>query len=202
MRVLGILKDLKEIELSELNLNNIGAWPAAVRALVYGLIVIVVLTLSYFLRLTDLQAQLKQARAEELTLKQQFMVKARQVAQLQDYKKQMELMESAFASLLGQLPSSAEVPGLLEDISSAGLRSGLAFEEIKLLPERAQPFYIELPIQLKIVGGYHDLATFISAVAQMPRIITTHDFSIKPVQADAGHQLLMDILVKTYRYHG
>lgn len=201
MRVLEILTNLTKVELNELELSNIGAWPAAVRLLLYGLIVIALLTLGYFLRLTDLQAQLKQARADELLLKQEFRVTARQTAQLKDYKKQMKLVETAFASLLEQLPNNAEVPGLLEDISSAGLRSGLEFEQITLLPEIVQPFYIELPIQLKVVGHYHDLAAFLSSVAQLPRIITTHDFSIKPVSAGTDAQLLMDILVKTYRYH-
>ena len=201
MRVLEILTNLTKVELNELELSNIGAWPAAVRLLLYGLIVIALLTLGYFLRLTDLQAQLKQARADELLLKQEFRVTARQTAQLKDYKKQMKLVETAFASLLEQLPNNAEVPGLLEDISSAGLRSGLEFEQITLLPEIVQPFYIELPIQLKVVGHYHDLAAFLSSVSQLPRIITTHDFSIKPVSAGTDAQLLMDILVKTYRYH-
>lgn len=201
MRVLEILTDLTKIELSELQLSNIGVWPMTVRLLLYGLIVIALLTLGYFLRLTDLQVELKQARADELLLRQEFRVTARQTAQFENYKKHMELMEAAFSSLLEQLPNSAEVPGLLEDISSAGLRSGLEFEQITLLPEIQQPFYLELPIQLKVVGHYHDLAAFLSAIAQLPRIITTHDFSIKPAQAGTDTQLLMEILVKTYRYH-
>ncbi len=75
------------------------------------------------------------------------------------------------------------------------------FEEIKLLPEVVQQFYIELPIQVKVFGSYHDLATFVSAVAGMPRIVTLHDFSIKPVVAGNSSRLAMDILVKTYRYN-
>lgn len=201
MRLLEILTDLTKIELSELELSNIGAWPAAVRVLLSGLIVIALLTLGYFLRLTDLQVQLERARAEEVLLKQEFTLTAGQAAQFKDYKKHLELMETAFASLLGQLPSNAEVPSLLENISSAGLGSGLEFEQITLLPEIEQPFYRELPIQLKVVGHYHDLAMFLSALAQLPRIITTHDFSIKPTQTETSAQLLMEILVKTYRYH-
>lgn len=111
------------------------------------------------------------------------------------------LMEASFEALLRQLPSDTEVPGLLEDITSAGLNSGLEFEEIKLLPEVTQPFYIELPIQIKVFGSYHDLATFVSAVAGMPRIVTSHDFAIKPVAAGNSSKLAMNILVKTYRYN-
>ncbi|POC68531.1 pilus assembly protein PilP, partial [Vibrio vulnificus] len=86
--------------------------------------------------------------AEEETLKQQFSTKAFQAANLEAYKAQMKEMEESFGALLRQLPSDTEVPGLLEDITRTGLGSGLEFEEIKLLPEVAQQFYIELPIQI------------------------------------------------------
>ncbi|RMS17183.1 Type 4 fimbrial bioproteinsis protein PilO [Pseudomonas coronafaciens pv. garcae] len=99
------------------------------------------------------------------------------------------------------MPSDTEVPGLLEDITRTGLGSGLEFEEIKLLPEAVQQFYIELPIQITVVGGYHDLATFVSGVASLPRIVTLHDFEIKPVDPKVPGKLRMSILAKTYRYN-
>jgi type IV pilus assembly protein PilO len=102
---------------------------------------------------------------------------------------------------LRQLPSDTEVPGLLEDITRTGLGSGLEFEEIKLLPEVTQQFYIELPIQITVVGAYHDLATFASGVASLPRIVTLHDFQIKPVEPGNTQKLRMSILAKTYRYN-
>lgn len=201
MNIVDSFKSLAKIDFSELDLNNIGAWPVAVRALACVIAFFVVLVLGYFMHLSDMQAELDRNRAQEVTLKQQFAVKVRQAANLEEYKQQMKLMEASFEVLLRQLPSDTEVPGLLEDITSAGLSSGLEFEEIKLLPEATRPFYIELPIQIKVLGSYHDLATFVSAVSGMPRIVTSHDFSIKPVTAGNGSKLAMDILVKTYRYN-
>lgn len=201
MSVLDSLKSLGKIDFAELDLNNIGSWPAAVRALACVLAFIAVLALGYFMHLTDLQEMLERQKSEEASLKQQFTAKVSQAANLEEYKQQMQLMEASFEALLRQLPSDTEVPGLLEDITSAGLNSGLEFEEIKLLAEVTQPFYIELPIKIKVFGSYHDLATFVSAVAGMPRIVTLHDFSIRPVNAMNNSKLVMDILVKTYRYN-
>lgn len=201
MSVLDSLKSLGKIDFAELDLNNIGSWPAAVRALACVLAFIAVLALGYFMHLTDLQEILERQKSEEASLKQQFTAKVSQAANLEEYKQQMQLMEASFEALLRQLPSDTEVPGLLEDITSAGLNSGLEFEEIKLLAEVTQPFYIELPIKIKVFGSYHDLATFVSAVAGMPRIVTLHDFSIRPVNAMNNSKLVMDILVKTYRYN-
>ncbi|HKM26136.1 MAG TPA: type 4a pilus biogenesis protein PilO [Thiopseudomonas sp.] len=201
MSVLDSFKNLGKIDFSELDLNNIGSWPAAVRTLACVLAFIAVLVLGYFMHLTDLQDVIERNKAEEASLKQQFTAKVSQAANLERYIEQMQLMEASFEALLRQLPSDTEVPGLLEDITSAGLNSGLEFEEIKLLAEVTQPFYIELPIKIKVFGSYHDLATFVSAVAGMPRIVTLHDFSIRPVSATNNTKLMMDILVKTYRYN-
>lgn len=200
MSFMDSLKSLRQVDFNELDVNNIGSWPVAVRALACIVVFVAVLVLGYFFYLTDMQDNLARYQQEESSLKEQFASKVRQAANLSAYKEQMVLMEASFDALLRQLPSDTEVPGLLEDITSAGLNSGLEFEEIKLQPEVEQQFYIELPIQVKVYGGYHALATFVSAIASMPRIVTLHDFEIKPTTEGRGTRLQMDILVKTYRY--
>lgn len=195
------LESLRKIDLSDLDLNNLGSWPAPVKVITCLLLLIGVLALGYNFHLKDLQEQLERVRGEEGTLKQQFATKAFQAANLEAYRRQMAEMETSFGVLLRQLPSDTEVPGLLEDITRTGLGSGLEFEEIKLLQEVAQQFYIELPIQISVVGSYHDLATFVSGVASLPRIVTLHDFEIKPVVSGDNTKLRMKILAKTYRYN-
>ncbi|MCJ1883550.1 type 4a pilus biogenesis protein PilO [Pseudomonas sp. LA21] len=201
MSLASSLESLRKIDVNDLDLNNLGSWPAAVKVIACILLMAVVLALGYNFHLKDLQEQLDRQRSEEETLKQQFSTKAFQAANLEAYKTQMKEMEESFGALLRQLPSDTEVPGLLEDITRTGLGSGLEFEEIKLLPEVTQQFYIELPIQISVVGGYHDLATFVSGVASLPRIVTLHDFEIKPASADSTSRLRMTILAKTYRYN-
>ncbi|AZD45904.1 type 4a pilus biogenesis protein PilO [Pseudomonas chlororaphis] len=200
MSLSGGWAQMRRIDLGELDMSNMGTWPALVKGAVAALVMLLVLTLGYNLYLKDLLLQLDQRRADEAVLKQQFASKARLVANLGPYTEQMKAMETAFDLMLRQLPSDTEVPGLLEDISRTGLGSGLEFEEIKLLPEVVQPFYVELPIQITVTGGYHELATFVSGVAGLPRIVTLHDFEIKPVTPEVGSKLRMNILARTYRY--
>ncbi|TBU76176.1 type 4a pilus biogenesis protein PilO [Phytopseudomonas daroniae] len=195
------LASLRKIDVNDLDLNNIGSWPAAVKVIAGILAVVLVLALGYNFHLKDLQANLERLHMEEETLKQQFSTKAFQAANLEAYREQMNEAEVSFGALLKQLPSDTEVPGLLEDITRTGLDSGLEFEEIKLLPEVTQQFYIELPIQIKVVGGYHDLATFVSGVASQPRIVTLHDFEMVPAEQGSTSKLRMSILAKTYRYN-
>lgn len=201
MSVRESLEGLRNIDFNDLDFNNVGSWPAAVKFIAGFLLLAVVLALGYNLHLKELRELLERQQREEVTLKEQFSSKAFQAANLEAYKEQMKEMEVSFGALLRQLPSDTEVPGLLEDITRTGLGSGLEFSEIKLLPEVAQQFYIELPIEIKVVGGYHDLATFVSGVASLPRIVTLHDFELLPESKESSSRLSMRILAKTYRYN-
>jgi type IV pilus assembly protein PilO len=195
------LESLRKVDVSDLDFNNIGSWPAIVKIIAGFILFSVVLGLGYNFHLKDLLSQLETQQSQEVSLKEQFASKAYQAANLDAYKEQMQEMEISFGALLKQLPSDTEVPGLLEDITRTGLGSGLEFEEIKLLPEAAQQFYIELPIQIMVVGTYHDLATFVSGVSSLPRIVTLHDFDLVPEKLDGVSTLRMSILAKTYRYN-
>lgn len=201
MRLSDWFEGLRKIDINDLDTNNMGSWPPAIKALAGILLMILVLSLGYSFSISDLQSHLELKREEESTLKEQFADKARMAANLELYTQQMKEMENSFGVLLRQLPSDTEVPGLLEDITRTGLGSGLEFEEIKLLPENTQQFYIELPIQITVTGAYHDLAAFVSGVAGLPRIVTLHDFDLAPANPEGGSKLRMSILAKTYRYN-
>jgi type IV pilus assembly protein PilO len=201
MNVAGWLDSLRKVELSELDFNNVGSWPAAAKGVAAVVLGLLLLGLGYYFHIQDLEDDLNAQVAQEQTLREQYATKAFQAANLEAYTAQMKEMETSFGAMLRQLPSDTEVPGLLEDITRTGLGAGLEFEEIKLLPETAQQFYIELPIQITVTGNYHDLATFVSGVASLPRIVTLHDFDVKPVSEDSTSELRMQILAKTYRYN-
>ena len=88
------------------------------------------------------------------------------------------------------------------DISQTGLANGLEFELFKPGNETPAEFYAELPIQIKVLGNYHDFGRFVSDVAALPRIVTLQDFSIKQQAKGKDQQggLVMEATAKTYRY--
>jgi type IV pilus assembly protein PilO len=110
--------------------------------------------------------------------------------------------------MLRQLPSKTEMPDLLNDISDAAQGAGIETQLFQPGPEVMKEFYAEKPIQLKMLGTYHQFGTFISNVASLPRVVilTMHDVSLRPVggkpgvSAAVGGQLTLEGTVKTYRY--
>lgn len=189
------------IDLNELDLNDIGVWPWAAKIITISFISVFILFLGYWLDTKKQLASLDAAQQEELTLKATFEAKQHLTANLDAYKEQMATMKASFGALLRQLPEKTEVPGLIEDISHQGLAAGLEFRSIRLQPEKQIDFYVELPIEISVVGNFHQFGEFVSNVASLPRIVTLHDFVIKPLaQESSGNTLLMNITAKTYRY--
>jgi type IV pilus assembly protein PilO len=192
--------DVKQFvdSLNNLDFENVGSWPMPVKAFFW----LITTALSgwgvYHFMLSESLILLEAERAKETKLMQEYERKAFQAANLDRYKAQMDEMENTFGALLRQLPKDAEVPGLLEDITHTGLSAGLEFQSITLAGEQSKEFYIELPINISVRGGYHALGAFVSGVAALPRIVTLHDFRIKA--GDAPNDLTMEILAKTYRY--
>jgi len=200
MSVANAFESLKKVDINDLDFNNLGSWPVAAKVLAGIIVFVAVVVAGYFLQLQSGLEQLESAKIEESRLREEFASKNRQSANLEAYQAQIGEMENTFGDMLRQLPSETEVPGLLEDISRAALTSDLELEELRLMPESTRQFYVELPIQIAVVGEYHNLAAFISATSSLPRIVTMHDFTILPLSPDSPSRLRMDILAKTYRY--
>lgn len=199
MSLADSLKNLNEFDINDLDVNNAGIWPAPIKAIVALIIFGLILGGGYWFFVKDQYAQLDRVENTEQELRKRYEDKAYQVANLEVFKAQMEEMEETFGALVRQLPSETEVPGLLEDITNTALGSGLALQEVKLQGEQRRDFYAELPINIRVSGSYHELATFVSSVASLPRIVTLHDLTITPTGGD-GEQLNMQVLARTYRY--
>ena len=198
MALQDTIEQLQNFDINDLDVNNIGSWPTAVKAIIMLLLLGLMLGGGYYFYLTDKQRVLEQVEVRELDLRRDYEDKSRQAANLEELRAQKLEMEATFGALLKQLPKDTEVPGLLDDITRTAVDNELKIESIDLGEERRTEFYAELPINVVVEGNYHKIGSFVSGVAALSRIVTLHDFNIEP----QGSQdlLKMSILAKTYRY--
>ncbi|MES9833563.1 MAG: type 4a pilus biogenesis protein PilO [Candidatus Thiodiazotropha sp. LLP2] len=188
-------------DLNELDLNNIGIWPAPVKAVVVVLVAAIVIAAGYYLIIEDQLNGLETVQSKEQTLRKEFETKQAKASNLDAYRQQLEEMKQSFGTMLRQLPDKTEVAELLVDVSQTGLASGLEFELFKPLEEVPKEFYAELPIQVIVNGKYHEFGSFISGLAALPRIVTIHDIKIKRGDPKTGNgELMLEATAKTYRY--
>lgn len=186
-------------ELNDLDLSNIGVWPTPIKAVIVLLLCGSIAVGWYYFDTEDQLKKLEKAGKVELTLRKTFEKKQAKAVNLEKYRKQMEEMKRSFGTMLRQLPDKTEVAELLVDVSQTGLASGLEFELFDPQGENRKEFYAELPIKIKVVGGYHQFGAFISGLASLPRIVTIHNITIAPRKKKGGG-LVMDAVAKTYRY--
>ncbi len=188
---------LSSFDVNDIDWNNMGSWPLIGRVIFASIVFISILTALYFVDIQGRSEQLDTIIQEEDSLKQSFETKAFRVANLDAYKKQLTEIEESFGTLLRQLPRDTEVPGLLEDITAAAVGASLEIKSIALKKEIKTEYYTELPINIDVVGEYHDFGVFVSAVAGLGRIVTLHDFN---VSKNSNGKLNLKITAKTYRY--
>ena len=190
-------------ELNNLDPNNIGNWPAPIKAVLVLILCIAVLVAGFYFDTQDMMLNLDNVAAEEGELKKVFENKQRKAANLKPLKLQLQEMKQSFGAMLRLLPNKTEVEGLLVDISQSGLAAGLEFELFKPNTEVPAEFYAVKPISITVTGTYHQFGEFISAVAALPRIVTQHNLIMAPIGSSSEEgkpKQRMNMVAKTYRY--
>jgi len=185
-------------DLKTLDTKQPGNWPWPVKFAAFVAIFIVIQVAAYFLLWQGQAEEIERGRTDVAKQKEVFLEKKKLAVNLEAYKQQRAEIEQSFGALLKQLPNKSEMDALLIDINQAGLGRGLAFELFKPAErENLTEFYAELPVNIKVTGGYHDLGAFASDVAKMPRIVLLTDLKIDPPKDGV---LAMEAIAKTYRY--
>jgi type IV pilus assembly protein PilO len=180
------------------NWKDPGTWTFAPKLLVLVAILVAIPVAGYFGVWQGQIEELERGVAQEETLKKDYLAKKTQAINLDLHKQQLREIDTQFGALLKQLPNKGQMDALLVDINQAGLSRGLQFELFKPAgAESAKEFYAELPINLKLIGTYHDMGGFAADVGQLPRIVTLNNVSI---EAGKDGNLTMDVTARTFRY--
>ena len=185
-------------EFKRTNWQDPGTWHWAPKILVLLAVLIGIPVAGFFADTRGQIEELEAGRNDETKLKQSYLDKKRQAVNLDLHRQQLREIDTQFGALLRQLPNKSQMDALLVDINQAGLGRGLQFELFRPAQhETARDFYAELPIQVKVIGTYHDMGAFASDVGQLSRIVTLND-----VKIDTGKDgvLTMEAVARTFRY--
>lgn len=127
------------------------------------------------MRLENLQIQNRTARA--LT---DAGARAEVEGRLDAYRTQLTTVE-------GLIPSSEELPDLLDAISAEAQRTGVELALIQPVGANAEQFYTRRSYELAVLGSYHAIGAFLTEIASLQRIVTptTLDLSVER-EATAG----------------
>jgi type IV pilus assembly protein PilO len=184
-------------DINNLDLKDITSAPAPVRAIVLAFVFLAIIAGGWYLVWSDANLALKAARQEEQSLRASYTVKKGEVFHYEAYQRRLVEVEQSLAAMLRQLPDRSQMDALLADINQVGVGRGLEFNLFRPGGETLADFYATLPVSIKVSGSYHDIGSFVSDLARMPRIVTLHDVNLSP---NKDSLLNMDARVQTYRY--
>ncbi|SDX95225.1 type IV pilus assembly protein PilO [Nitrosomonas sp. Nm33] len=185
-------------QLRLLDPNDPGGWPVAIKAGALTSLLIAIVVIGYFLDWQEQSEILERVEAEEVTLKETYLIKKRNAVNLDIMRQQLQELEQTLSIMLKQLPNKSEIDALLVDINRAGLGRGLQFELFKpAASETIKEIYAELPVTVRVIGNYHDIGAFASDVSQLPRIVTLNNINITPGKEQ---YLVLNAVAKTFRY--
>ena len=183
-----------------LNPKDPGLWPTLPKLLALLAALAALIVVGY---VADWQGQMDQLTAgaeKEVKLKEEYKAKKQLAVNLDLYRQQLREIDTSFGALLKQLPNKSQMDALLVDINQAGLGRGLQFDLFRpAQKEVMKDFYAELPVTIRVTGGYHDIGQFASDIAQLSRIVTLNDISLSPTAKDPS-VLVMNTVAKTFRY--
>jgi type IV pilus assembly protein PilO len=175
-----------------------GLWPALPKTLLLLAVLASLLFVGWLAYWRGLLEELETGQQQELQLRAEYTDKVKKAVNLDDLRKQKVQVEQYVGVLEKQLPSRAEMDALLTDINQAGVGRGAQLQLFKPGQVQVKDYYAELPITVKVVGNYHDLGSFSSDIANLPRIVTLNNLTI--MRQSKTNLLEMDATAKTFRY--
>lgn len=199
-----LLSDLRGIRLAAnpgatlQSMTDVSQWTIRFRVVILGLIyalgVLVATLIISSDRLSDVQSQ----NGEREALKSRYLRYAEQVDLLPMYRAQTETILERFGALLDAVPASLESVHVLSQLNKAAKDSGLQLELFKPLAEEIHPYYAVLPVEIRLRGGYNEIAGFLEQISKMQHLVTVDVVML----ASATHedQIVLASLLKAYRY--
>ncbi len=109
------------------------------------------------------------------------------VADLPRFEAEYETLHERWSMAAELLPTDRQTAGLLRKITLAGQQTGVQFLMFKPAPPRSETYYTEMPVDIVVNGGYHQVGSFLAELANMRRIVTVSNLKLSsPAANDYG----------------
>ncbi|OPX18608.1 hypothetical protein BXT86_00310 [candidate division WOR-3 bacterium 4484_100] len=147
--------------------------------IIFIVILVVLLILFFRFPYKSNREKIKQltARRDSLQIEVQKAEAAR--ARLPELQEKIARLEVEWEKAKKMLPKEKEIPSLIQQISNSGTKAGVSFILFKPSGPNPKAKYAEIPVQIKVASGYHQLGKFLSNIGNLARIVNVPSVKIK-----------------------
>ena len=197
----------KNINIKAIDLKNLPYQSRFVQLAIGLVILILILTIAYLFMYSDSSERINQLKQEEETLKESYIEKSAKAANLDRLKAELDQINGLFQVLLKQLPTTAEIPNLLQELHECASKNGVTMESITPAPAihtnsaggegESQQVIETLPYNITITGNYNQITQFVRDIGKLSRIVTINSITLKP--NEKGDKYTLIAVANTYK---
>ncbi len=180
--------------------------PAVQKVLLSGLLGVGVLSIFFFTHFLPFGYPNQQERLN--TLRTDFERKSTELARARATVADLPRFEAEYAQLHDRwmlagelLPTDRQLASLLRRITLAGQETGVQFVSFRPQAPRTETYYTEMPVQISVHGGYHQVGSFLAELANLRRIVTVSGMRLKTnteAQDDVYNTTAIDLTASAY----
>ena len=126
-----------------------------------------------------IRAEADKLQVERDDLAQQEQNAKAMLVNLDRIKKEREGLEVQLKELSRRLPSEPESAEMLRSVETLASKSGLILGVVRRRANRPQELYTEIPLEISVGGGYHDLVKFADELSKLPRLATLNEIKVE-----------------------
>ncbi|HET9037696.1 MAG TPA: type 4a pilus biogenesis protein PilO [Myxococcaceae bacterium] len=139
---------------------------------------VLITVLNYFLLISPELTKLEQQAAQQRQLDSQLQEKSEIAQNLNERRREMDVLQQKLDEALSELPESADLDELLAQLNEIGRKSGLEISTVEPTPEETAQIYVKIPIKMVLTGNYHEVAMFLQSLANLRRIVNVNNIQL------------------------
>jgi type IV pilus assembly protein PilO len=162
----------------------------------------VLVTLANFLLFVNpVEGNIQQQQARQRALDAQLQEKSEIAQNLNERRREMDVLQQKLDEALSELPEQADVDELLAQLNDVGRKSGLEISTVEPTAEQPAQIYVKIPIRMSVTGNYNEVALFLQEVANMRRIVNVNNIRLGTPQLRAEKVVLnADFIATAFRF--
>ncbi|HZZ85686.1 MAG TPA: type 4a pilus biogenesis protein PilO [Anaeromyxobacteraceae bacterium] len=183
--------------------------PLAVKLGVVAAVAVLLTVLNYFVigipsfgaSITETEEKIAKVDKEQKKLDADLIEKTAIANNLNQFRREKELLEQKLAEALAELPNEKNLDELLQLFQDRAVKAGLEIGTIEPAAVQNDGFYARIPVPMTATGNYHEIATFFDALGRLRRIVNISNITLSDPKVVNGKVVVSaKFLVTTFMF--
>ncbi|XXF76627.1 type 4a pilus biogenesis protein PilO [Myxococcaceae bacterium GXIMD 01537] len=184
-------------------LDKIVKAPPAMKFGGLALAIVALTAANFFFFVTPVEDRIKLQVGERRKLDMQLAEKSEIAQNLNERRREMDVLEQKLAEALTELPENKDLEELLAQLNDIGKKSGLEISKVEPGAETSGggEFFARIPIKMTVNGNYHEIGMFLQELANMRRIVNVNNIKLTNAAVKSEKVILQStFLATTFRF--